>query len=91
MKIHSRHLRAPLRGIFRPDSVSVAHYASFIRPKSPTKRNAHLTESNFQTRSGALQDNVQTDMRRMHQLAVRQLVLLCLKYEKADCLDERRN
>nr|WP_320056925.1 DUF6783 domain-containing protein [[Clostridium] symbiosum] len=38
-------------GIFGPNSVSVAHYASFIRAKSPTKCDAQLTESNFQTRS----------------------------------------
>ncbi|MBE7726436.1 MAG: hypothetical protein E7244_19115, partial [Enterocloster citroniae] len=49
-KIHSRHLHAPLRGIFGPNSVSVAHYASFIGAKSPTKCDAQLTESNFQTR-----------------------------------------
>ncbi|WP_349771036.1 DUF6783 domain-containing protein, partial [Hungatella effluvii] len=35
MKNHSRHLHAPLRGIFGPNSVSVAHYASFIGTKSP--------------------------------------------------------
>ncbi|WP_320952189.1 DUF6783 domain-containing protein, partial [Hungatella effluvii] len=35
MKIHSCHLYAPLRGIFCPNSVSVAHYASFIGAKSP--------------------------------------------------------
>ena len=52
MKIHSRHLHAPSRpGIFGPNSVSVAHYASFIGAKSPTKCDAQLTESNFQTRS----------------------------------------
>ncbi|WP_334300984.1 DUF6783 domain-containing protein [[Clostridium] symbiosum] len=51
MKIHFRHLHAPLRGIFCPDSVSVAHYASFIGVKSPTKCDVHLTESNFKTRS----------------------------------------
>ncbi|RHB35233.1 hypothetical protein DW886_29565, partial [Enterocloster aldenensis] len=49
MKIHSRHLHAPLRGIFGPNSVSVAHYASFIGTKSPTKCDAQPTESNFQT------------------------------------------
>ena len=49
LKIHSRHLHAPLRGRFCPDSVSVAHYASFIAAKSPTKCDVHLTESNFQT------------------------------------------
>ncbi|MFQ6971448.1 MAG: DUF6783 domain-containing protein [Enterocloster aldenensis] len=54
LKIHSRHLHAPLRGIFGPNSVSVAHYASFIGAKSPTKCDAQLTESNFQTRPSAL-------------------------------------
>ncbi|WP_081034304.1 MULTISPECIES: DUF6783 domain-containing protein [Hungatella] len=29
LKIHSRHLHAPLRGILGPNSVSVAQYASF--------------------------------------------------------------
>ncbi|MFR1122808.1 DUF6783 domain-containing protein [[Clostridium] symbiosum] len=52
MKIHSCHLHAPLCGIFGPNSVSVAHNASFIRAKSPAKCDAHLTESNFQPRSG---------------------------------------
>ncbi|MFQ6973114.1 MAG: DUF6783 domain-containing protein [Enterocloster aldenensis] len=53
MKIHSRHLHAPLRGIFGPNSVNVARYASLIGTKSPTKWDAQLTESNFQTRSKA--------------------------------------
>ena len=53
LKIHSRHLHAPLRGIFGPNSVSVAHYASFIGAKSPTKCNVQLPESNFQTHSRA--------------------------------------
>ncbi|WP_347136126.1 DUF6783 domain-containing protein [[Clostridium] symbiosum] len=44
------HLHTPLRGIFGPNSVSVAHYASFIRTKSPKKCDAQLTVSNFQTR-----------------------------------------
>ncbi|WP_373266269.1 DUF6783 domain-containing protein [Hungatella hathewayi] len=51
LKIHSRHLYAPLRGILSPNSVSVAHYASFIGAQSPTKCDAQLTESNFQTLS----------------------------------------
>ena len=51
LKIHSRHLYAPLRGIFGPNSVNVARYASLIGTKSPTKWDAQLTESNFQTRS----------------------------------------
>ena len=49
LKIHSRHLHAPLRGIFGPNSVNVARYASLIGTKSPTKWDAQLTESNFQT------------------------------------------
>ena len=53
LKIHSRHLPAPLRGIFGPNSVNVARYASLIGIKSPTKWDAQLTESNFQTRSRA--------------------------------------
>ena len=49
LKIHSHHLHAPLRGIFGPNSVNVARYASLIGTKSPTKCDAHLAESNFQT------------------------------------------
>ena len=44
-------MHAPLCGIFGSHSVNVAHYASLIRVKSPTNCDAHLTESNFQTRS----------------------------------------
>ena len=55
LKIHSRHLpREPcphICGIFGPHSVNVAHYVSLIRVKSPTNWDAHLAESNFQTRS----------------------------------------
>ncbi len=51
LKIHSRHLHAPLRGIFGPNSLNAAHYAAFIWPKSLTKCDEHLKESNFQTRS----------------------------------------
>ena len=53
LKIHSRRLHAPLRGIFGPNSVSVARYASIIGTKSPTKWDAQPTESNFQTGSSA--------------------------------------
>ena len=49
LKIHFHHMHAPLRGIFGPNSVNVARYASLIGTKSPTKWNAQLTESNFQT------------------------------------------
>ena len=51
LKNHSRHLYAPLCVIFAPNSVNIARYASFIRHKSPTNCDAHLTESNFQTHS----------------------------------------
>ena len=51
MKIHSRRLPAPLRGIFGPNSLNVARYAALIWAKSPTKWDAQPTESNFQTRS----------------------------------------
>ncbi|WP_395023429.1 DUF6783 domain-containing protein [Robinsoniella sp. RHS] len=50
-KIHSRHLHAPLCGIFAPNSGCVARYAPFIRDKSTTNCDTHLSESNFQTRS----------------------------------------
>ncbi|WP_367941156.1 DUF6783 domain-containing protein [Enterocloster citroniae] len=48
-----RTKHAPLRGILGPNSVSVAHYASFIGAKSPTKYNVQLSESNFQTHASA--------------------------------------
>lgn len=51
LKIHSRHLPAPLCGKFGPHSVNIDYYASLIRDKSPTNCAVHLTESNFQTRS----------------------------------------
>ncbi|WP_394910983.1 DUF6783 domain-containing protein [uncultured Robinsoniella sp.] len=51
LKIHSRHLHAPLCGIFAPNSGYAARYAPFIRDKSPTKCDAQLRESNFFTRS----------------------------------------
>ncbi|WP_435890367.1 DUF6783 domain-containing protein [Enterocloster hominis (ex Hitch et al. 2024)] len=35
--MQSRHLRAPLRGIFGPNSGYIARYAPFICAKSPTK------------------------------------------------------
>ncbi|NBI70985.1 hypothetical protein D3Z50_07915 [Clostridiaceae bacterium] len=53
LKNHSRHLHAPLCGIFGPNSLNAAHCAAFIWPKSPIKWNAHLAESIFQTRSKA--------------------------------------
>ena len=53
LKIHFRHLHAPLCGRFVPNSGYIARYAPFIRAKSPTKWNAQLTKSIFQTRSRA--------------------------------------
>ncbi|WP_334291689.1 DUF6783 domain-containing protein [Robinsoniella sp. KNHs210] len=52
-KIHSCHLHAPLCGIFAPNSGCVARYAPFIRDKSTTNCDAHLSESNYKTRSRA--------------------------------------
>ncbi|NBI71262.1 hypothetical protein D3Z50_09350 [Clostridiaceae bacterium] len=49
MKNHSRHLHAPLCGVFGLNSLNAAHCAAFIWFKSSTKRNAHLAESMFQT------------------------------------------
>ncbi|MEY8394883.1 DUF6783 domain-containing protein [Lachnospiraceae bacterium 45-P1] len=57
LKIHSRHLHAPLCGIFDPNSLNVAHYAAFIWAKSPTKWNAQLPESNFQIHSRSVRLN----------------------------------
>ncbi len=51
LKIHSRQVHASLCGIFGYHSVNAAHYTSLIRAKSPTNCDAHLTESNFKTRS----------------------------------------
>ena len=51
LKNHSRNLRAPLCGIFHPNSVAVARYGARIRAKSPTNCDAHLAENLFQTRS----------------------------------------
>ena len=50
VKIHFRNLHAQLCGIFYPNAVNVARYASLIWAKSPTNCDAHLAESNFQTR-----------------------------------------
>ena len=44
MKIHFRHLHAPLCGIFVPNSGYIARYAPFIRGKYTTNCDAHLTE-----------------------------------------------
>ncbi|MEY8394653.1 DUF6783 domain-containing protein [Lachnospiraceae bacterium 45-P1] len=38
---------------FGPNSLNVAHYAAFLWAKPPTKWNAQLPESNFQTHSNA--------------------------------------
>ena len=43
---------SPLCVIFAPNSGYIARYAPFIWHKSPTNCDAHLPESNFQTRSG---------------------------------------
>ena len=51
LKIHSDNLHSPLCGIFGFNSVNVARYASLIGTKSPTKCDAQLAESNFQTHS----------------------------------------
>ncbi|WP_394927004.1 DUF6783 domain-containing protein [uncultured Robinsoniella sp.] len=51
MKIHSRHLHAPLCGIFAPNSGYVARLSPYIRDKSPTNCDAQMTVSNFKTRS----------------------------------------
>ncbi|WP_343095180.1 DUF6783 domain-containing protein [Blautia producta] len=51
--MHSNKLHAPLCGIFGSNSVNVARYASLIGSKSPTKCDAQLAESNFQTNSSA--------------------------------------
>ncbi|WWR22338.1 DUF6783 domain-containing protein [Lachnospiraceae bacterium JLR.KK009] len=49
--MHFRHLHPLICGIFLPNSVNVARYASFIWQKSPTNCRIYLSESNFQTRS----------------------------------------
>ncbi|WP_394926472.1 DUF6783 domain-containing protein [uncultured Robinsoniella sp.] len=54
MKIHSRHLYAPLCGIFVPNSGYVVRLSPFIRDKSPINCDAHLPESNFKTRARIL-------------------------------------
>ena len=51
LKIHSCHLHAPLCGRFAPNWGCVARYAPFIRDKSTTNCDAHLSESSFQARS----------------------------------------
>ncbi len=68
LKIHSRHLHAPLRGIFGPNSLNVAHYAAFIWAKSPTKWSAQLPESNFQTHSRASHKAQGTNARKQFSL-----------------------
>ncbi len=62
LKIHSRHLHPLICGIFLPNSVNVARYASFIWQKSPTNCRIHLSESNFQTRSSALIYDIKLDI-----------------------------
>ena len=55
LKIHSWHLHAPLRGIFGPNSLNVAHYIAFIWVKSPTSGDVQLPEIKFQTRFSSVQ------------------------------------
>ncbi|MEY8395978.1 DUF6783 domain-containing protein [Lachnospiraceae bacterium 45-P1] len=50
--------------MFGPNSLNVAHYAAFIWAKSPTKWNAQLPESNFQTHSR--QNFAGRNKRRLH-------------------------
>ena len=52
LKIHSRHLCAPLRGIFTLNSGHIVRYAPFIWAKSPAKLDARLTDCDFQTCPG---------------------------------------
>ncbi|WP_334291654.1 MULTISPECIES: DUF6783 domain-containing protein [Robinsoniella] len=47
LKIHSRHLYAPLRGILAPNSDYTARYVPFIWNESSTKCDAQLSDSNF--------------------------------------------
>ncbi|WP_394926746.1 DUF6783 domain-containing protein [uncultured Robinsoniella sp.] len=51
MKIHSRHLHAPLCGISAPNSGYIARCVPFIRDKFPTNSDEHLAVSNFKTRN----------------------------------------
>ena len=64
LKIHSRHLYAPLCSIFGPNSLNVAHYAALIWAKSPTKWSAQLPESNFQTHSSMKTGNNFADVKK---------------------------
>ncbi|MFQ9350773.1 MULTISPECIES: DUF6783 domain-containing protein [Hungatella] len=50
LKIHFCHLYAPFCGSLAPNPLNVAHYAAHLRNQAPAKCDAHLTESNFQTR-----------------------------------------
>ncbi|WP_394921440.1 DUF6783 domain-containing protein [uncultured Robinsoniella sp.] len=49
--MHSRHLHAPLCGIFAPNSGYIVRLSLFIRDKSPTNCDAQPSESNFKTHS----------------------------------------
>ncbi len=51
LNIHSRRLHAPLRDIVAPNSFCAARCAALVWGKSYTKWDAHLAESNVQTRS----------------------------------------
>ncbi|MEY8393263.1 DUF6783 domain-containing protein [Lachnospiraceae bacterium 45-P1] len=51
--------------MFGPNSLNVAHYAAFIWAKPPTKWNAQLPESNFQTHSRVCLFKYRTSLRRL--------------------------
>ena len=53
LKIYSDNVHVPLCGIFGSNSVSIARYIFHIGAKSLTNCDAHLAESNLQTRSNA--------------------------------------
>ena len=88
LKIHSRHLHAPLCGIFGPNSLNVAHYAAFIWAKSPTKWNAQLPESNFQTRSSGKQfsNTLWCSVRPVIRLPVPIILTVCKAEEGGDAV-----
>ncbi|WP_416389849.1 DUF6783 domain-containing protein [Robinsoniella peoriensis] len=73
LKIHSRHLHAPLCGIFAPDSGYVARYVPFIRDKSPANCDAQLPESNFKTHSRICS---KTGKRLLHRLYATAFIVL---------------
>ena len=89
LKNHSCHLYndaiasySPLCVIFAPNSVNIARYASFIRHKSPTNCDAHLTESIFQTRSSRFCEVHRDRQVKVYRLFLygKHMFLLCKKY-----------